>query len=477
MKKATFLILVTGLILCGCNEKAEKNVLKDYSTYFKVESGKPAEVMMTAYSTTLLANGTDIARLRIVVTDSLEREITSVNQPVDISVSGDATLLHPDLGKKLIFNERYDSVIIWQSSIQEGICEVFLQSGTTPGKIRIEAKCNGLDPVSCIIHIIPEDFRLMKPSADQIKTAGESMEPMLGADISLLPQFESRGRKFYDNGVSKDGITALKDHGFNYVRLMIFVNPEDPGGYSPGEGYCGLESTKEMARRIKDAGMHLLLAFQYSDRQADQQHQCKPAEWEDLDFEALKTALSNYTTMVLQELGSQGTLPEIVQIGNEINHGMVWPEGYIGNPDNLAQLIIAGHDAVKKVSPDIITMVHLALGGQNHEATFWLDNMIARGVDFDLLGLTYYPGMQGTLNDMNSNVTDLTESYGIPVTVAGYSSFREQVNEIVFSLPGNMGEGTCIDEPLSSRGVFFDTKGSAMPELEVFDELAAKYLR
>ncbi len=112
----------------------------------------------------------------------------------------------------------------------------------------------------------------------------------------------------------------------------------------------------------------------------------------------LKQALYDYTKKVIEELKAQGTTPDMVQIGNEINHGIVWPEGNVSNIDVTAQLIAAGTAAVKAVDPNIVMMLHVALGGQNHESVFFIDNMIARGVHFDVIGESYYPKWHGTLN-------------------------------------------------------------------------------
>ena len=91
----------------------------------------------------------------------------------------------------------------------------------------------------------------------------------MGADISFLPQLEERGMKFNDKGIQKDAIQILKDHGFNYIRLRIFNDPAGDSGYSPKKGFCDLEHTKQMAKRIKAAGIKFLLDFHYSDTWAD----------------------------------------------------------------------------------------------------------------------------------------------------------------------------------------------------------------
>ena len=219
--------------------------------------------------------------------------------------------------------------------------------------------------------------------------------------------------------------------------------------------------------------MKLLLNFHYSDYWADPQQQNKPLAWKDLDFNLLKDSLKAYTKRVLIALRDQGTLPEMVQVGNEINHGMLWPDGHISNLDNLAELLKAGVEGVREIDPSIVIMMHLALGGQNREATFWLDNMISRGVDFDMIGLSYYPRWHGTLDDLKSNLNDLAVRYNKDLNVVEYSQFKKEVHDIVFSLPDNRGEGTFIWEPINS---FFDKTGNPTKELAGYDEISKQYL-
>ncbi|MEI6886212.1 MAG: glycosyl hydrolase 53 family protein, partial [Bacteroidota bacterium] len=168
-------------------------------------------------------------------------------------------------------------------------------------------------------------------------------------------------------------------------------------------------------------------------------------------------------------------LPDMVQIGNEINHGILWPDGHIGNPEGLAELLKAGVAGVEAVDPKIPIMMHIALGGQNEEAVFWLDNMIARGVKFDIIGLSYYPRWHGTLDDLQANLIDLSKRYNKPLNVVEYSDFKKQVHEIVFSLPGNMGKGACIWEPLHAWSGLFDRNFSTTPLFQVYEQLNLKY--
>jgi len=250
-----------------------------------------------------------------------------------------------------------------------------------------------------------------------------------------LPQLEEDWNvKLFENGNERDAIELLRDHGFNYIRLRVFVNPKNEKGYSPEKGYCGLDYTLEMAKRVEEAGMKLLLDFHYSDYWADPQQQYKPLAWADLDFETLKDSLKTYTSNVLLALEQQGTLPAMVQIGNEINHGILWPDGHIGNPDHLAELLRAGVEGVEAIDPDMPVMMHIALGGQNKESVFWLDNMIARGVKFDIIGISYYPRWHGTLDNLKNNLHDLIKRYNKPINIVEYSDYKNEVHDIVFNL-------------------------------------------
>ena len=223
--------------------------------------------------------------------------------------------------------------------------------------------------------------------------------------------------------------------------------------------------------------MKILLDFHYSDYWADPQHAHMPAAWRNKSFTELKLALYDYTKQVIQALKDQGTTPEMVQIGNEINHGMVWPHGSINNLDSLAQLIYAGIQGVKAVSPSTSIMLHIALGGQNDESKFFFDNMILRGIPFDVIGLSYYPKWHNTLADLDYNLDDLSRRYNKDVLVVEYSHVKKEVNELSFNVAGGRGKGSCIWEPLNTWEQFFDKNGKANNLLLIYDEISEKYLK
>ena len=303
------------------------------------------------------------------------------------------------------------------------------------------------------------------------------VDKMLGADISFLPELEQRGMKFADDKGQRDAIAILKDHGFNYIRLRIFNDPARDSGYSPGRGFCDLAHTLAMARRVKAAGLKLLLDFHYSDYWADPGKQYKPAAWRGEDFSQLQQSVYDYTRVVMDSLRAQGTLPDMVQVGNEINHGMIWPEGSIRHPDSLAKLIYAGIRGVKAVDAGCPVMLHIALGGQNDESHFFLDNMLERQVPFDVIGLSYYPKWHGSLADLRYNVDDLARQYGKDIIVVEYTQRKREVNDIAFSVAGGKGKGTCIWEPLNTWERIFERDGKANALLALYDEFSKEFVK
>ncbi len=308
-------------------------------------------------------------------------------------------------------------------------------------------------------------------TASSLKPAGK----ILGADISFLPEIEAKGIKFSDDGKDKDAIEILKVHGFNYIRLRLFVEPANDSGYSPKADFCDLPHTLAMAKLLKKAGMKFLLDFHYSDTWADPGKQYKPEAWKGLNFSQLSDKVYNYTKSVLTALKVQGTLPDMVQTGNEINHGIIWPDGNVQHLDSLATLLKAAVAAVKEADPSIIILLHIALGGQNAESEFFLDNMLNRGVKFDVIGESYYPKWHGTLQDLQTNLTALKKKYNKPVIVTEYSQLKPEVNKIAFTHPGDDMKGTFIWEPLSTWESIFDKQGKSNTFIQAYDQISKEY--
>lgn len=257
-----------------------------------------------------------------------------------------------------------------------------------------------------------------------------------GMDISSYPEMKDKGYKYYDyDGNEVELLDFAVSQGFNYGRLRIW---NDPGSVLEAGGYCDLEHTKRMAQEIKKRGMGLLLDFHYSDFWADPGKQTKPKAWENLNPDELTEAVYAFTKDVLTGLDAAGAYPDMVQIGNEIRCGMLWPEGKPDNWPVLARLINAGIRAVRDTQKkrDTKVMIHLDQGGRYYYLEEWFDHCLANGVtDFDIIGLSYYAFWHGTYHDLKNSMEKLVKRYGRPLILAEIAHGYRTIKGGVFDEP------------------------------------------
>jgi len=326
-----------------------------------------------------------------------------------------------------------------------------------------------------------------------------------GADLSAVNMVEDFGAVYKDSGLVRDPFTIFKNHGCKIVRVRIFHNPDAKGGYSEyfRPGYCGLADATKTIKRAKDAGMEVCLDFHYSDTWADPANQIIPKAWQGLSLDILKDSLYNYTLLVLNSLKSQNLTPEMVQIGNEINPGMLLPTG--GTATALATLLNSGIKAVRdfssasNIKPKII--IHYA---DNAGAVSRFTNLKNAGVtDFDIMGISYYDqwatitfaGLTSVIRQLKTQFTQdvmVVETYyqwtntsrdgkvyttqiqlnGYPVTKIGQLNYMKTLTQQVIAAGGS---GIMYWEPAwvnSSLGFgqevtsFFDFNGNVMTGID-----------
>jgi arabinogalactan endo-1,4-beta-galactosidase len=206
-----------------------------------------------------------------------------------------------------------------------------------------------------------------------------------GADVSWLTEMESKGIKFYNKkGSQQDLFQILKDEGMNSIRLRVWVNPAG--------GWCNTKDVLTKALHAKALGMKILIDFHYSDSWADPGKQNKPAAWQNENIAQLDSTVKAYTTGVLDTLQANGISPDWVQVGNETNDGMLWPEGKASaNMANFASLVNAAYDAVKSVFPSAKVIVHISNGFDNSLFRWIFDGLKNNGAKWDVIGMSLYP--------------------------------------------------------------------------------------
>ena len=251
--------------------------------------------------------------------------------------------------------------------------------------------------------------------------AKRHMKFVKGMDLSTLLELERCGAKYYDNGEERDLLAIMKSYDVDTIRIRLWNDPWSETGESYGAGENDLKTSLEIAKRVTAAGFGVLLNFHYSDFWADPGKQIKPKAWADYGVKELEQAVYDYTLESMQTFLDAGVNITMVQVGNELSNGLLWPEGKVPNYDNIATFVNAGIRAVRKADAAIPVMIHLDNGGNNALYREWFDNFTKRGEDFEIIGLSYYPFWHGSLQMLNDNMNDIAERYGKDLVIAEVS--------------------------------------------------------
>ena len=251
--------------------------------------------------------------------------------------------------------------------------------------------------------------------------AKRHMKFVKGMDLSTLLELERCGAKYYDNGEERDLLAIMKSYDVDTIRIRLWNDPWSETGESYGAGENDLKTSLEIAKRVTAAGFGVLLNFHYSDFWADPGKQIKPKAWADYGVKELEQAVYDYTLESMRTFLDAGVNITMVQVGNELSNGLLWPEGKVPNYDNIVTFVNAGIRAVRKADATIPVMIHLDNGGNNALYREWLDNFTKRGEDFEIIGLSYYPFWHGSLQMLNDNMNDIAERYGKDLVIAEVS--------------------------------------------------------
>ncbi|MGD9636155.1 MAG: arabinogalactan endo-beta-1,4-galactanase [Pirellulales bacterium] len=322
----------------------------------------------------------------------------------------------------------------------------------------------------------------------------------VGADLSFLADVESQGKVFKDRGEAKPGLAIFRDHGYNWIRLRLFHSPTD----LPND----LDYTIALAKAAKERGYKFLLNYHYSDTWADPEKQFIPRAWRDFNHDELQQAVFEYTRDSLAAFRDAGAMPDMVQIGNEVIGGMLWPDGKLprnwANFSDLVKAGVRGVDAAivdregRQIAQRPRIMIHIDRGGDRGATEHFLNQCRKYGIEYDVIGQSYYPWWHGSLDNLSDNLAFMASEYDkdiilvevaynwrrgeyrdkpgpFPETPAGQRQFLAEVDAIVRATPGGHGKGIFWWEPavapgpIAGRGMF-DDDGNALPVLTVFDK-------
>lgn len=240
-----------------------------------------------------------------------------------------------------------------------------------------------------------------------------------GMDVSAVLALENSGVKYYNfDGEEQDVFMTLAQAGVNYIRLRVWNDPHDENGNGYGGGNNDVASAITLGQRATQYGMKVCIDFHYSDFWADPKKQFVPKAWEGMDIEEKSAALYNFTLESLTQILEAGVDVGMVQVGNEINNGMC------GETDvaNVRKLLTAGSKAVREVAAssgkDILVAVHYTNIDDMKKLDTLLTGLQVKEIDYDIVGLSFYPYWHGTMEDLKNAITHVRNTYGKKVYVA-----------------------------------------------------------
>lgn len=260
---------------------------------------------------------------------------------------------------------------------------------------------------------------------------------ILGIDVSTYLEELDHGAKYYVDGKSVDALDSFRSNGVDYMRIRLWNHPYDENGNSYLAGTCDTDNFLKLAKLAQSKGYKILLDFHYSDFWADPQKQMLPKAWKDYSFEQLVQAVYDFTKTTLLQAQANGIDIAMVQVGNEITNGMMWPAGKLvdsatgvrSNYPNLIALIKSGVRACRQIFPNAQIVLHLERSYDQAVYNEFFSQMQFANVDYDVIGMSYYPYWHGSFDMFFANVNNckkfgkkiMAVEFGYGFTLEGYS--------------------------------------------------------
>ena len=344
----------------------------------------------------------------------------------------------------------------------------------------------------------------------------DEKEKWLGGDASMLPSYEKRGTVFRDaEGNAVDALDFFKQSGWDCIRVRLFVDPSKAPNANKGEGVCqDISYVTDFAKQIKQKGLKFMLDFHYSDTWADPGKQFIPHSWSDHSEKALCDSIYAHTKASLQKLVAAGAEPELIQVGNEITNGMLWPVGKINHDENdnwdiLCNMIESGTKACREVCPKSRIIIHTEKAGDWGITKRFYEELRRHRNDYDIIGLSYYPMWHRNVGVLSATLDSLerefpfkdvmivetaayyshendhwskpdTYSEFYPISIDGQTMFTKElvaelrrhrnVTGLFWWFPEENASGQEIVKGWLNRGLFDNKTGRALPAFYEFNK-------
>lgn len=236
---------------------------------------------------------------------------------------------------------------------------------------------------------------------------------ILGIDVSTYLEELEHGAKYFDSGVEIDPLDKFVENGVDYMRIRIWNDPYGENGEPYLAGNCDIDNYIKLGLLAKSKGYKILMDLHYSDFWADPGKQMIPKAWAGYTIDELEKAVYEFTRMCLMKARDAGAAPSMIQVGNEITNGMLWPIGKLedgngnrGNYDNFCRLVNAGCRACRDVLSDSKIVLHLERSNDKAVYDEFFTEMEKHGIDYDIIGASYYPYWHGTPEEVFDNLND-----------------------------------------------------------------------
>jgi len=289
---------------------------------------------------------------------------------------------------------------------------------------------------------------------------------ILGIDVSTYLEELEHGARYLDKGREVDPLDDFRNNGVDWMRIRIWNDPYGPTGEPYLAGNCGIDNYVRLARLAKSKGYSILMDLHYSDFWADPGKQMIPKAWQGYDLETMEKAVYDFTAESIERSLAEDVAPAMVQIGNEITNGILWPLGKLekpdgtrGNYDNFCRLVKAGCRAVRERLPEVKIALHLERSNDKAVYQEFFTEMEKHGVDYDIIGASYYPYWHGTPDELFDNLRAcrhfgkeiMIMELGYGFTMQGYSVDGKE-NRLVIDAERAYVPGVTERYPLTPEG-------------------------